>query len=136
MQHNNKAMLITNIAYSVIFNKCPQCHQGKILTNPPYKITKLLETEECCSNCSLKYEKEPGFFYGALYVSYALTSGVFIVAYILQVTLLNLPTTKFALFMVSILIFIFPLVARWARILWLNFFVKYDPLKSNKPISK
>lgn len=130
-----KQMLLTNIAYSVVFNKCPQCHQGKVLKHPPYQINKLLETEECCSHCHLKYEKEPGFFYGALYVSYALTSGIFIVAYLLQVTLLNLPTTKFAIFMVSTLILSFPLIARWARILWLNFFIRYDALKSNKPLS-
>lgn len=129
-------MLLTNIAYSVVFNKCPQCHQGKVLKYAPYQLNKLLETEEQCSNCELKYEKEPGFFYGAMYVSYALTSGIFIVAYILQATLLDLPVTQFAIFMVSLLLLTFPLIARWSRVLWLNFFVPYNPLKSNKHISK
>jgi uncharacterized protein (DUF983 family) len=128
-------MILTNIAYSTFFNKCPRCHQGKILKYPPYQIGKLLETEETCTNCDLKYEKEPGFFYGAMYVSYALTSGIFIVTYILQITLLNLPITMFAIFMVSLLLFTFPFIARWSRILWLNFFVTFDPLKAEKQIS-
>lgn len=129
-------MKIANIAYSVVFNKCPQCHRGKVLTYPPYQINKLLETEETCAHCQLKFEKEPGFFYGAMYVSYALTSGVFIVSYLLQLTLLELPVTQFAILMVSLLLLTFPLIARWSRVLWLNFFVPYNPLKSNNTISK
>ena len=128
-------MLLANIVYSVVFNKCPQCHQGKVLTYPPYQINKLLDTGESCVHCELKYEKEPGFFYGAMYVSYALTSIVFIVAYLLQL-LVDLPETQFALSMVSFILLTFPLVARWSRLLWLNFFVSYDPLKSNISISK
>lgn len=35
-----------------------------------------------CSNCATNFEKEPGFFYGAMYVSYALaiaeSVGIFI----------------------------------------------------------
>lgn len=129
-------MLLTNIAYSVVFNKCPQCHKGKVLKFPPYQLGKLLETEELCSHCNLKFEKEPGFFYGAMYVSYALTSGIFIVAYLLQSTLLELPITTFAIFMVSLLLVTFPLIARWSRILWLNFFVKFDPTKFSNQIFK
>jgi hypothetical protein len=128
-------MLLVNIAYSVVFNKCPQCHQAKVLKYPPYQINKLLDTEELCSHCHLKYEKEPGFFYGALYVSYALTSGVFIVAYILQLTLLELPITQFAILMVSVLLLTFPLIARWSRVLWLNFFVPFNPSKAKNSIS-
>ncbi len=127
-------MLLTNIAYSVVFNKCPQCHKGKVLTYPPYQINKLLDTEELCAHCHLKYEKEPGFFYGALYVSYALTSGIFIVAYLLQELVLDLPVTQFAILMISLLLLTFPLIARWSRVLWLNFFVPYNPLKSNNTI--
>ncbi len=129
-------MLLANIAYSVVFNKCPQCHHGRVLKYPPYQINKLLDTEETCAHCQLKYEKEPGFFYGALYVSYALTSGIFIVAYILQLTVFELPVTQFAIGMLSLLLLTFPLIARWSRVLWLNFFVPYNPMKTNKTISK
>jgi uncharacterized protein (DUF983 family) len=129
-------MLLTNIAYSVVFNKCPQCHQGSVLTFSPYQINKLLDVQESCAHCHLKYEKEPGFFYGALYVSYALTSGIFIVAYLFQEMVLDLPITQFAILMISLLLLTFPLIARWSRVLWLNFFVPYNPLKSNHTISK
>ncbi|MDO5980659.1 DUF983 domain-containing protein [Flavivirga spongiicola] len=38
-----------------------------------------------CENCDFKFEKEPGFFFGAMFVSYALAVaefiGVFIISY-------------------------------------------------------
>lgn len=121
-------MLIPNILYSVFANKCPRCHQGKVLScSNPMAISKIIDTEPNCSNCGLKYEKEPGFFYGAMYVSYGLTSGIFIVMFILDLTVFNMDTTPFAILMISIILVTFPFVTRWSRVLWLNFFFRYQP---------
>jgi uncharacterized protein (DUF983 family) len=121
-------MLIPNILYSVFANKCPRCHQGKVLScSNPMAISKIIDTEPSCSNCGLKYEKEPGFFYGAMYVSYGLTSGIFIVMFILDLTVFHMDTTPFAILIVSIILVTFPFVTRWARVLWLNFFFRYQP---------
>ncbi|MFN4811553.1 MAG: DUF983 domain-containing protein [Bacteroidia bacterium] len=121
-------MQLTNITYSVLMNKCPRCHQSKMLSYPPYHINQLLTTEENCAHCGLKFEKEPGFFFGAMYVSYAFTSGIFIVAYLLQIYFLELPLFDFLMWIIGILLLLFPLLARWSRILWLNFFISYDPI--------
>jgi uncharacterized protein (DUF983 family) len=121
-------MSLIHIPYSVFANKCPRCHQGKVLSNSnPLKLSTLLDTEKICSHCHLKYEKEVGFFTGALYVSYAMMSGMFIVAYVLQLTVLDWDTAYFALFMLILILATFPFVARWSRVLWLNLFVSYHP---------
>jgi uncharacterized protein (DUF983 family) len=56
---------------AMIHAKCPRCRIGKIYTNPMYSLhgQKMLKT---CPHCGMVYEKEPGYFYGAMYVSYAL----------------------------------------------------------------
>jgi uncharacterized protein (DUF983 family) len=121
-------MSLIHIPYSVFANKCPRCHKGKVLSSSnPLKMSTMLDTEKTCSHCHLKYEKEVGFFTGALYVSYAMMSGMFIVAYILQLTVLDWNTTYFALFMLVLILTTFPFIARWSRVLWLNFFVSYKP---------
>lgn len=50
--------------------KCPRCRVGKVYENGPYNIggQKILKE---CSHCGLIYEKEPGYFYAAMYVGYA-----------------------------------------------------------------
>lgn len=79
-----------------------------------------------CSCCGLKYEREPGFFYGAMYVSYALMSGIFILWFIADLLWFHLSAPAlFSLVLVSMLM-LSPVAYRWARIIWLNFFTRFE----------
>jgi hypothetical protein len=84
---------------------------------------------ETCSNCQLKYEKEVGFFYGAMYVSYALTSGFFIVSFIIDLMYVQAAMWKLITFLIVSLVILSPLTYRLARLIWLNFFFKYKDEK-------
>lgn len=64
---------------AMVKGKCPQCHKGKLFTHPWWNIFKFDKMYEHCSECGLRYEREPGFFYGAMYVSYAFTVGIMLV---------------------------------------------------------
>jgi len=62
-------------SYSILYNKCPKCHRGKFWhKNNPYlnilKDNKL--TNDHCNRCKFKYEIEPGFWFGAMNVSYGI----------------------------------------------------------------
>ena len=112
--------------YSVFFNKCPQCHMGRVfIKRNPYDLKNVFSMYESCSNCQLHYEKESGFFYGAMYVSYALTSGWFIVWFLLQNYWLNWELLTFAVFISLTIIFLSPLTIRLSRLIWMNFFFKF-----------
>lgn len=65
-QHNNNFSLML----SLIACKCPRCRVGPIYNASPYSIhnRKMLNL---CTHCGLVYEKEPGYFYAAMYVGYA-----------------------------------------------------------------
>ena len=67
-------------AWSAILNhKCPRCREGDIFTYSLLeKPTKFIATNKECPHCGLVYEREPGFFFGAMYVSYALTMAIFL----------------------------------------------------------
>lgn len=53
--------------------KCPRCRQGDLFANSMYGF-KSQKMFDYCSHCGLKYEREPGYFYVAMFVSYALTT--------------------------------------------------------------
>lgn len=127
-------MRILDMFYSTFLNKCPRCHTGDVFTEKnPYALTKIFSMHERCSHCELKYEREPSFFYGAMYVSYALTSGWFIVWYVLFLTVLSVDTLYFALAITASIVVLSPITLRWSRLIWLNFFYKFDKqLKTNK----
>lgn len=72
---------------------------------------------------------EPSFFFGAMYVSYAVgiafASPVFIITYfVLKLSLLNI-----FLAIVVALVVLLPLIVRLSRNIWINFFFDYDPKK-------
>jgi uncharacterized protein (DUF983 family) len=119
-------MVLTEIAKSVATNCCPRCHSGKMfLTNNPYSYDAF-KMHDTCACCHLKYEMEPGFFYGAMYVSYALTSGIFIVWFFVNHFLMDTTPGILITLVISSILLLFPVLYRTARLIWINFFVRYD----------
>ena len=55
---------------SAVDGKCPRCRTGNMFKAPLLSF-KSKKMHEQCPHCNLKYEKEPGYFYVAMYVSYA-----------------------------------------------------------------
>ncbi|GGG50929.1 DUF983 domain-containing protein [Bizionia arctica] len=55
--------------------KCPNCKKGNIFMNGGnlllFKIPKM---NNKCPECNYKFEREVGFFFGAMFVSYALAA--------------------------------------------------------------
>lgn len=54
----------------MVQSKCPKCRVGKVFEGPVYGFKKQ-KMQERCPHCRLKFEVEPGYFYAAMYVSYA-----------------------------------------------------------------
>lgn len=87
-----------------------------------------------CPNCGLKYEREPGFFIGAMYVNYAFSVAIIVAAGItLNVfDIYNIYT--FLLTVVGAILLLLPFLFRYSRILFLHLFggVSYKSDKMNQ----
>lgn len=58
---------------AVVQCKCPRCRQGDIFSGKMYALSlKGQTTNEYCAQCHLRFEREPGFFYVSMFVSYAM----------------------------------------------------------------
>ena len=49
--------------------KCPNCSKGNVYKK--HHFFSYAKMNDTCDVCNYSFEKEPGFFYGAMYVSYA-----------------------------------------------------------------
>lgn len=58
--------------YAILKGKCPKCRRGNIFTGTAYGFN-IQRTNVKCPNCNQRFEIEPGYFYAAMYVSYALS---------------------------------------------------------------
>jgi uncharacterized protein (DUF983 family) len=111
--------------YSMIHQKCPKCHEGNLFKSRAYQkgFAKMNET---CSHCGLRYEQEPSFFSGAMYVSYALQVALFTTVYVALRVLFNPETNVYILCTIGAAILLLPLTLRLSRSIYINFFIDYD----------
>jgi uncharacterized protein (DUF983 family) len=114
--------------YSILTGSCPQCmNESMYMERNPLKFTKLLKLNANCSHCGLKYEIEPSFFYGALYVSYGLNVAIMIAVFLFCFFVLKANVNQTFVAIIGVLILFFPFVTRLARNIYINMFVKYKP---------
>ena len=66
---------------SLLKYKCPNCKKGNIFS--PKNVFSFGKMNSSCPKCNLKFNIEPGFFYGAMYVSYALAVAESIATYVI-----------------------------------------------------
>ncbi len=112
--------------YSVATMTCPRCHEGEVFfTKNPYK--RMSAMHEFCPQCGLRYEKEAGFFFGAMYITYAFSVGLFVMLTILSTYLPDAYGTPIMVAYIAITLLLVPVYHRLSRIIWLNIFFKYEP---------
>jgi len=105
---------------SIIACKCPRCRTGRVFEAPLWQLSKLSKTNEFCPHCHLKFEPEVGFYWGAMYVNYALSTGLMIMTGIIFVNYDWLFNYIFLIVPVVALIFL-PFGYRYSRIVMLYF---------------
>ena len=116
--------------YSIFTGTCPVCQEESMYKEDnPYKISRLFDMHDRCSNCHTKYKIEPSFFFGAMYVSYGVGIAFALPAFLLAFFVLDLSLLNAFLVIVLTLFIFLPVIVRWSRNIWVNFFFSYDPEK-------
>lgn len=118
---------------AVLQGKCPQCRQGDLF--PESILKSPLKMNEDCPKCGLHYEREPGFFYGAMYVSYALSVAIFIATVIILYFVIGDPSLTTYIVTISVVaLMLYPFTYRYSRILFIYAFgdTHYQPEKAEQ----
>jgi len=117
--------------YSIFTGKCPVCHQGDMyITKNPYNLPQTLKMHERCSHCDMKFNIEPSFFYGAMYVSYGVGIACAVAAFVIAHFFLGGGLMTSFLAIIGTLVLLFPIIMRISRNIWINIFVNYNPEKA------
>jgi hypothetical protein len=95
--------------------RCPRCCEGRI-------YLRGIQMHERCPTCNLRFEREPGYFLGSLYISYG-AAIVFLLSEIWLISMV-LPTVDLGwIALIAIVGFVpfVPMVTRYARVMWIFF---------------
>ncbi len=121
---------------SSLLLRCPHCHQSSLFTNPKvYTWTQIGEMKNSCEKCNTSFNNEVGFYFGAAYVSYALTVALWVSILValkvfnvfgwIEFGFLTHPVLFLSVGIVATAVF-FPYIFRLSRSIWAHFFIKAD----------
>lgn len=118
---------------AIIECKCPRCRRGPIFSGNTYSL-KGQVTNEYCTHCNLRFERETGFFYVAMFISYAMNVAEMIAlsvaAYLFGVALVYENLWVYVAVIVAGVFLFAPLNYRYSRVLllhWLTPGLKFIP---------
>jgi hypothetical protein len=101
----------------------------------PYRnlsLKHISDMHENCPVCNQKYDMEPGFWYGTGYVSYALAVAISVASFVAWWVLIGVSVSDNRVmywFITNTVLLIVsqPWMMRMSRVIYMRFFVSYDP---------
>jgi uncharacterized protein (DUF983 family) len=111
--------------HGILRQVCPRCREGAIFCGSLWR--SYLAMHERCPVCGLKFEREPGYFIGAMYFSYLIS-----ILPTLAIVLVLWRWTGWSFNAVILGAFfcylpLAPAVTRWARVIWIYVDRYFDP---------
>ena len=114
---------------AILQGKCPRCRKGEIFSFPLKDIRHFSEMNKQCPHCGVWFEPEPGFYQGAMFVSYALIVMLFVVISLALYVCGVRSEIVFAVTSLCSVVLLSPINFRYSRVLFLHLFggIKFNP---------
>ncbi len=115
--------------YSIFGFKCPRCHETDMFYTATFSFSRPFDMKDRCAHCGQDFMPEPGFYYGAMFISY-IFMGWFCIGFVALLHWVldwSINASFLALIVVCIVFFVY--IFRLARSIWININVHYDPPK-------
>ena len=114
--------------YSILKLKCPKCQEGNLfVTRNPFNLKLFDKMPKRCPVCDTDFQRESGFYWGAMMISHANTTILAVVVHVVIHHYYGWQPFPFLIVFLTLLLGLFPIVFRTSRAIWISFFVKYDP---------
>lgn len=105
---------------------CPRCRKGKLFTQP-FSVKNAFSMPKNCPVCGLNYYREPGFYYGAMFIAYGLSAWVFFMIGLIMTFVLGMDFNLALIVILIVAAIFFVYIFRISRSVWIHMFVKYNP---------
>ncbi|WP_259070496.1 DUF983 domain-containing protein [Mucilaginibacter sp. X4EP1] len=123
---------------AIVHAKCPRCRRGNMFSTPMYSFHSQ-KMNTACPHCGLVFEREPGYFYVAMFVSYALfVAEMVTLAVAISVLTGSHNPWVYVSIIVAVGVILSPFNFRYSRVLllhWLTPGLHYHPEMSKDVVS-
>lgn len=119
-------LYLMNYLVSIWKYKCPRCRKGDLFTKP-FDISNPLNMNEKCKYCGQLTQPEPGYYFGAMFISYIWTGFLClgIVGFCMLVLGWTVNQSFILLLILAALSFFF--ITRISRSIYIHLDVRYNP---------
>jgi uncharacterized protein (DUF983 family) len=117
-----------SVLRSIFTFSCPRCHDGRMFPEGTlFKVRKFAIMHKSCPCCGQSFEPEPGYYFGAMFVSYAINTALFVTVWVALTFLVEEVTVVMMVAsLLFISIFFLPVIFRLSRALWIHIFIRYE----------
>ena len=118
-----------NVMSSIWNYKCPKCRKGDLFIKP-FDIKNPLNMHDKCSHCGQNFLPEPGYYFGAMFISYGWTVWTIlaVVGFCMLVLDWSVEASFGLVIFVSALSYFF--IMRISRSMYIHMDVRYDKTKN------
>lgn len=110
-------MISPDLLQAILAKRCPICLRGPMFDG-------FMAMRDACSDCGHRFTPEPGFFQGAMFVSYAVGVAELIVGSVIAYVFLS-PHTGLALALAAagvVHLLLVPQLFKYSRVIWAHLF--------------
>jgi len=111
---------------SVWTYKCPRCRQADLYMSP-INLSKPLNMHKRCVQCDLNFEPEPGYYFGAMFMSYGISAFFFLAIAALLYFGFHLGPNPILAWIIFVGIVSFLKILRLSRSVWIHIMTRYEP---------
>ena len=105
--------------------KCPKCKNGKIFNNRGnLLLLNIPKMNDKCPVCNYKFERETGFFFGAMFVSYGLAVAQMIASLVVFWYFIDLSPLRVFAIIATIAVLLGTINFKLSRSIWIYIFYK------------
>ena len=113
---------------AILGMKCPTCFEGALYSDPnPFHFRNLHVMHQQCNKCGQVLNPEPGFYYGAMYVSYGLSVNLFLIFFFFSEFVYEMSGLVFISAYTLSLLVLFPYIFRYSRVIYIHLFYGFKP---------
>ena len=114
-----------NLFKSMWTYHCPKCRSSKMYKEP-FELAKPLDMNKKCEVCNQNFEPEPGFYYGAMFISYIMSAWFLLIPALTLLFVFKWSVTSVMIFVIFLAAITYLKVLRFSRSIWIHVVVKYD----------
>jgi uncharacterized protein (DUF983 family) len=112
----------TSFKNALLSGKCPACRQGDIFKYPFKSVAHFADMHQACPVCGASFQPEPGFYFGAMYITYAFNIVLLIIFGLGLYYWIELPEPIYLVLIAILAVITTPFSFRISRVLWLYWF--------------